>query len=204
MPSSPYTSPDDLEFITTPLGGGDEGQPTGKNIFCWSSNLMHMFVSGRESAGWWLLGRSLHNSAGVHGPDCPQRPPPLHGFMRRKFQTWWQESEQNKNIGNELCCNVFNCEGRCISFVLGVGVPPKQSSAHLHGTGGKWYITLPPLKNTRISVCYDFVLYQILNFPRRKMLNSIFYAFVFKLSFFSVVGSSFIKTDNNIFLEQKY
>ena len=163
-----------------------------------------MFVSGRESAGWWLLGRSLHNSAGVHGPDCPQRPPPLHGFMRRKFQTWWQESEQNKNIGNELCCNVFNCEGRCVSFVLGVGVPPKQSSAHLHGTGGKWYITLPPLKNTRISVCYDFVLYQILNFPRRKMLNSIFYAFVFKLSFFSVVGSSFIKTDNNIFLEQKY
>ena len=38
-------SPDDLEFITTPLRGGDEGQPTGR-----SSNLMHVSVSERESA----------------------------------------------------------------------------------------------------------------------------------------------------------
>ena len=89
FPSSPYTSPDDLEFITTPLDWrGGRRSTNRKNTFCRSSILMHMFVSGRESTGV-IPGKELAQlSAGVHGPDCPQRPPPLHGFMRRKFQTW--------------------------------------------------------------------------------------------------------------------
>ena len=119
VPSSPYTSPttwNSKQRLWT--GGGDKSQPTGKTSF---ANLQISCIclwSGRESAEgncWEGAAQQWRSTAQI----APSDPHPYMDFCRENFRHGDNSLTKQKQR-KWVVLQLFNCEGRCVSFALGV------------------------------------------------------------------------------------
>ena len=152
----------------------------------------------------WFLGRSLHNSVrGSTAQIAPNDPHPCTDLCGENFRHGDKSLNKTKTL--EMSCvatsSTVKDDVSALFWVLGfhlnkvLRISTAQEESDINSTSTQKY------KNTCLLW---FCVVSNFKLSPQEDAQFNFLRFYFQIIFFSVVGSSFIKTDNNIFLEQKY